>query len=157
MNLTPQQRLAASRRAIVQSMHRDQRQNSHDDTVQSAPAQPTEAGHASAAGASRSNRKHSSGFNGLWRVARRTASGWWRSHPASLAVDVVQPMVENYARANPLKLIGIAAAAGAFVVIAKPWRLISVTGVVVAALRSTQVSSLIASFLASPPTKTNDR
>jgi hypothetical protein len=66
-------------------------------------------------------------------------------------------MVENYARANPLKLIGIAAAAGALVVIAKPWRLISVTGVVVAALRSTQMSSLIASFLASPPTESQDR
>ena len=157
MDLTPQQRLAASRRAIVQCMHRDQRENSQDDMAQGAPAQPADASHGSTASASRSNRKHSSGFNGLWRVARRTASGWWRSHPASLAVDVVQPMVENYARANPLKLIGIAAAAGALVVIAKPWRLISVTGVVVAALRSTQMSSLIASFLASPPTESQDR
>jgi hypothetical protein len=157
MKLPPQQRLAASRRAIVQSMHRDQREHRHDNTSDGAPARPAESGSAPAAGASRSNRRHPSGFNGLWRVARRSASGWWRSQPASLAVDVVQPMVENYARANPLKLIGLAAGAGALVIIAKPWRLISVTGVLLAALRSTQMSELIASFLAPPPTEPRDR
>jgi hypothetical protein len=151
MKPPPQQRLAASRRAIVQSMHRDQREHRHDNTSDGAPARPAESGDAFSAGASRSNRRHSSGFNGLWRVARRTASGWWRSHPASLAVDMVQPMVENYAHANPLKLIGLAAGVGALVVIAKPWRLISVTGVLLAALRSTQMSGLIASFLSAAP------
>ena len=156
MNLTPQQRLAASRRAIVQSMDRDHREDSQDDTPDGAPSQPAEADYASSAGASRSNRSHSSGLNGLWRSVRRTTSAWWRSQPACLAVDVVQPMVEKYARANPLKLIGMAAAVGAVVVIAKPWRLISVTGVLVAALRSTQMSSLIASVLSSPPAKPRD-
>ena len=156
MNLTPQQRLAASRLAIVQSMDRDHREDSQDDTPDGAPSQPAEADYASSAGASRSNRSHSSGLNGLWRSVRRTTSAWWRSQPACLAVDVVQPMVEKYARANPLKLIGMAAAVGAVVVIAKPWRLISVTGVLVAALRSTQMSSLIASVLSSPPAKPRD-
>lgn len=157
MSLTPQQRLATSRRAIVQSMHRDQTEHSHDNPSDDAPSRPANSEKATATGASRSTRKHSSGFNGLWRVARRTASGWWRSHPASLAVDVVQPMIENYAHANPLKLVGLAAAAGALVVIVKPWRLISVTSVLVAALRSTQMSSLIAAFLSSSPTEPRDR
>lgn len=156
MNLTPQQRLAVSRRAIVQSMNRDHHEHSHDEAPEGASSRPAEEAVRASGGASRSNQKHSSGFNGLWRVVRRTASGWWRSHPASLAVDVVQPMVENYARANPLKLIGIAAAVGALVVTAKPWRLISVTGILVAALRSTQMSSLITSVLSSPPTDPRD-
>ena len=150
MNLTPQQRLAASRRAIVQSMNRDHHEHSHDETPDGAPFRFADEEPGASAGAPRSNQKHSSGLNGLWRVARRTASRWWRSHPASLAVVVVQPMVENYARANPFKLIGMAAVAGAIVVTAKPWRLVSVTGVLIAAMRSTQMSSLIASVLSSP-------
>ncbi len=157
MSLTPQQRLAASRRAIVQSMNRDHREHSQDEAPDGAPARPADAGNGSPTGASRSNRTHSSGLNGLWRSLRRTTSAWWRSHPACIAVDVVHPMVEKYAQAHPLKLIGMAAAVGAVVVIAKPWRLISVTGVLIAALRSTQMSSLIASFLSSPPTEPRDR
>jgi hypothetical protein len=156
MNLAPQQRLAASRQAIVQSMGQDRREHRHDETLEEALSQHTEEDDASSAGASRSNRTHSSGLNGLWRVVRRATSAWWRSHPACLAVDVVQPMVERYAKANPLKLIGLSAAAGAVLVIAKPWRLISVTGVLVAALRSTQMSSLIASVLSSPPAEPRD-
>lgn len=157
MNLTPQQRLAASRRAIVQSMHRDQRTHNHGDMPNGASAQPTNEDDGNYASGSRSNRAHSSGLNGLWRSVRRTASAWWRSQPASLAVDVVHPMVEKYAQANPLKLIGLAAAVGAAVVIAKPWRLISITGVLVATLRSTQMSSLIASVLSSPPAASHER
>jgi hypothetical protein len=65
-------------------------------------------------------------------------------------------MVERYAKANPLQLIGLSAVGGAVLVIAKPWRLISVTGVLVAALRSTQMSSLIASVLSPPPAEPRD-
>jgi hypothetical protein len=60
-------------------------------------------------------------------------------------------MLEKYARENPLKLVGVAAAVGAVVVIAKPWRLISITGVLITAMRSTQMSSLVASLLSSAP------
>lgn len=157
MNLTPLQRLAASRRAIVQTMNRDRREHNYGDGPDGASAQPADAEDDPYASASRANRTHSSGLNGLWRFVRRTASTWWRSHPACLAVDVVHPMVEKYTQANPLKLIGLAAAVGAAVVIAKPWRLISITGVLVAALRSTQMSSLIASVLSSPPAAPRER
>lgn len=156
MNLTPQQRLAASRQAIVQSMGRDRHEHGHDEALEEVLSQHTEEEYASSADASRSNRTHSSGLNGLWRAVRRATSAWWRSQPACLAVDVVQPVVERYAKANPLKLIGLSAAAGAVLVIAKPWRLISVTGVLIAALRSTQMSSLIASVLSSPPVEPRD-
>lgn len=156
MNLTPQQRLAASRQAIVQSMGRDRHEHGHDEALEEVLFQHTEEEYASSADASRSNRTHSSGLNGLWRAVRRATSAWWRSQPACLAVDVVQPVVERYAKANPLKLIGLSAAAGAVLVIAKPWRLISVTGVLIAALRSTQMSSLIASVLSSPPVEPRD-
>jgi hypothetical protein len=66
-------------------------------------------------------------------------------------------MFEKYAQDHPLKLVGAAAAVGAVMVIAKPWRLISVTGVLIAAMRSTQMSSLVASFLTSRPERSRDR
>jgi hypothetical protein len=155
MNLTPQQRLAMSRRAIVQSMNRDrQEEHMNDDMPDGSSSRAANGEHEAFEGDSnsaRSARHHPSGLKGLWRTVRRASSAWWRSHPAHLAADVCHPMFEKYARNNPLKLVGIAAAVGAVVVIAKPWRLISVTGVLIAAMRSTQMSSLVAAFLSSPP------
>ena len=144
MNLTPQQRLATSRRAIVQSMNQDRREHRNDGGDKTFEDE---------ANKHRLARQRPSGLNGLWRMVRRAASAWWQSHPAHLAMDVAHPMIEKYAQANPLKLLGLAAAVGAVVVIAKPWRLISVTGLVVAAFRSTQMSNLIASVLSSPPAR----
>ncbi len=160
MSMTPQQRLAASRRAIVQSMNRDRQEHMNDDMAADSQAGTGLGGQESLEGAghsTRSARTHSSGLNGLWRIVRRATSSWWRSHPAHLAVDVVHPMFEKYAQDHPLKLVGAAAAVGAVMVIAKPWRLISVTGVLIAAMRSTQMSSLVASFLTSPPERSRDK
>ena len=154
MNLTPQQRLADSRRAIVQIMNRDHQEPINDDNSNSSSSRTTDSAHETFEGGPHSNpsaHRHSSGLNGLWRAVRRASSAWWRSHPAHLAVDVCHPMLEKYARENPLKLVGVAAAVGAVVVIAKPWRLISITGVLITAMRSTQMSSLVASLLSSAP------
>jgi len=154
MSLTPQLRLAASRRAIVQSMNRDRDEQESDDMPDSSSSRGVDGEPETFEGgnnSTRSARPHSSGLKGVWRSVRRASSAWWRSHPAHLAVDVCHPMFEKYARENPLKLVGVAAAVGAVVVIAKPWRLISITGVLVAAMRSTQMSGLVASFLSSPP------
>ncbi len=160
MNMTPQQRLTASRRSIVQSMNRDRQEQMGDDLPEGSHASAAFGEHENFEGATnttRSARQHSSGLNGLWRTVRRATSAWWRSHPAHLAVDVVHPMFEKYAQDHPLKLVSAAAVIGAAVVIAKPWRLISVTSVLIAAMRSTQMSSLVASFLTSPPERSRDR
>ena len=160
MSQTPQQRLAASRRAIVQSMNRDHQEQLSDDMLEDSRQSTGFGGQESFEGATNSARsahRHTSGLNGLWRTVRRATSAWWRSHPAHLAVDVAHPMFEKYAHDHPLKLVGAAAAIGAVVVIVKPWRLISVTGVLIAAIRSTQMSSLLASFLTSPPERSRDR
>jgi len=121
MTMTPQQRLAASRRAIVQSMNRDRQEHMNDDMATDSQAGSGLGGQESfesAEHSTRSARTHSSGLNGLWRIARRATSTWWRSHPAHLAVDVVHPMFEKYAQDHPLKLVGAAAAVGAVMVIA---------------------------------------
>jgi hypothetical protein len=87
------------------------------------------------------------GLGSLWRKLQHTASAWWHSHPAHLALEVAEPLFDKYARAHPTKVLTMAAATGAALVLIKPWRLISVTGLLVAAARSTQVSALAAALL----------
>ncbi len=49
-------------------------------------------------------------------------------------LHILQPVVADYARSNPLKTLGIAAGVGAAIVILKPWRLITL-GSLLAVLR----------------------
>jgi hypothetical protein len=73
---------------------------------------------------------------------------WWRHHPASLGVELATPVLSNYAARKPVQYLAIAAAVGAVVVVLRPWRLISVTGLVVALLKSSQLSTLVLSAMA---------
>jgi hypothetical protein len=56
----------------------------------------------------------------------------------------------NYAREKPLQLLGIAAVAGAAAVAFKPWRLVSLGSVLLAALKSSEISGALLSMLSSP-------
>lgn len=144
-------RLENSRRALRQNMMRNHT-TSYRQTVGESETSTDPAGaYASSAEAAAAAGAASEGVKGLWRTLRRTAKAWWRSHPAYMAVEVGQPLLEKYAAANPIKLLAISAAIGGAVVLAKPWRLISVTGLLIAALRSTQVSGLVASLLSHEP------
>lgn len=78
---------------------------------------------------------------------KRAASAWWRHHPAHLGLELATPALSSYASRKPIQFLGIAAAVGAVVMIARPWRLISVTGLVVAVLKSSQLSSVIMSAM----------
>lgn len=40
-------------------------------------------------------------------------------------LHILQPVVASYAKSNPVKTLGIAAAVGAAMVVLKPWRLIT--------------------------------
>lgn len=80
------------------------------------------------------------GWFGHFGHAART---WWRYHPAHMAVDLATPMMRSYARRKPLQLLGISLAAGAVLTFVRPWRLISVTTLIVAVLKSSQLSHLM--------------
>jgi hypothetical protein len=138
--MSPQERLAISRRAILQCMTHSGRD----------VGEPLQGDAADCIGkTSGPNRPGSLGR--LWRALRRTTTIWWRSHPAHLAVEVVQPALGQYARAHPLALLGVAAALGAVVVLAKPWRLIPVTGLLMATFKSKAFTHFIASALMPDP------
>ena len=82
-------------------------------------------------------------LGGLTNAAR----AWWRSHPAQLALEVVTPALQSYTRRKPFQVLGIAAAAGAAIVVTRPWRLISVTTVLIALVKSSQLSGVLMSAL----------
>jgi len=78
---------------------------------------------------------------------KRAAVAWWRTHPARLGVELAKPVLSRYAARKPAQFLGIAAAVGAIVIVVRPWRLISVTGLVVTLLKSSQLSSVIMSAM----------
>ena len=83
---------------------------------------------------------------------------WWRHHPAHMAVELASPLMRSYARRRPVQLLAISAAAGAALTFARPWKLISLGTLVVALLKSSQLSSLVmAAISAADYPKDNNR
>lgn len=78
---------------------------------------------------------------------RRAARTWWRHHPAHMGLELATPALSAFAQRKPLQFLGIAAASGALLVIARPWRLVSVTGLLVAIAKSSQLSTVLLSAL----------
>lgn len=134
-------RLAASRRALIEQAQRKERRREHAqrpsgaDASEPAPDDDEDNGD----GWMGSDRW----FGGLGHAVR----AWWRHHPAHMALELATPALSGYARRKPVQFLGIAAAAGAVILIARPWKLISATGLLMAVLKSSQVSGLILSAM----------
>ena len=139
---TPQERLAASRKAIVRHMERG------DQTSQRFSTGAINTDNANEGFADSGDSAHSQGDSN-WSVIKKSARAWWHHHPAHVAIDVAKPVVESYARNHPLKVLGIAAGFGAAAVWIKPWRLVSVGSLTALALRSTNITGAVLSMLTS--------
>lgn len=124
----PQERLALSRRALVLHMHRNDHPKREDD-----------------AGLPFGN-DASSPPTGTWALIKNTVLSWWYHHPANIAVDIVKPLIGRYGRSNPVKLLGISAGVGVAVVMLKPWRLISIGGILLAIMKSADISGALLSM-----------
>jgi len=86
-------------------------------------------------------------IRGRFAGFRRAISAWWRHHPAHLGLELATPALSNYAARKPVRYLGIAAAVGALIVVTRPWRVVSITGVLVALAKSSQLSGLVMSAL----------
>ncbi len=132
-------RLARSRLAIIEQIHRRERHTGQREGDReyggAAQARPF-------AGSSRGAAR-----GGWFSGVKRALGTWWRHHPAHMGVELATPMLSSYARRKPLQYLAIAAAVGAVVVVARPWRLISATGLLVAVLKSSQLSGMLMSAL----------
>ena len=56
-------------------------------------------------------------------TAGRVIARRWQHHPAHVALQVGQPLLQRAARKRPFQLLAGAAALGALVVLARPWRM----------------------------------
>jgi hypothetical protein len=86
---------------------------------------------------------------------KRAAVTWWRTQPARLGVEFAKPVLSRYANRKPAQFLGIAVAVGALVVLARPWRLVSMTGLIVTLLKSSQLSSVVMSAMSTVDFKTD--
>lgn len=137
-------KLAQTRLAIIAHVQSRERRGGgrHDDPRQPTGADDEPNGQREPGAA---NRRSPAGW---LRHARHVARSWWRHHPASAGLELVTPALSAYAARKPLQYLGIAAAVGALVVLVRPWRLISVTGLIVAIVKSSQLSSVVMSAMA---------
>ncbi len=62
-------------------------------------------------------------------------------------VQLAQPLLQRYARKQPGKLIAIAAGTGAVIMLVKPWRLLSVTALVAAVLKTSDVADMVTTLM----------
>ena len=130
------QRLARSRLAIVEQIHRrERRHDPRDESTQAYPGEPSYREPPPPRG---------SGWMGRIQHAVRM---WWRYHPAQMGVEIAAPVLQAYARQKPAQLLAISAGVGAGIMFLRPWRLISITTIVVAILKSSQLSSLVLSAM----------
>lgn len=127
--LSPQERLAISRKALVRHMSRHQRVHQDESPPDDLDAEPLPGPPAGGT---------------TWRLVKYAVRAWWYRHPASAVAELAKPLLEDYAQAHPFKLLGFSAGAGAALVVIRPWRMVSV-GVLLAALKSSGLSSALLS------------
>jgi hypothetical protein len=137
-------KLAQTRLAIVAHIQRHDRHARKDRDREQARGGPEAA---TGGGDTWEEGDHDGGPAAWFSHVKHMASAWWRQHPAHLGLELATPALSNYAARKPLQFLGIAAAIGAVVMIARPWRLISATGLIVALVKSSQLSSVLMSAM----------
>lgn len=131
------ERLARSRQAIIEHIARRERR--HDPREEGARSRADEG--------DGPWREPPPRGGGLFQRARHAAGVWWRHHPAHMALEVATPVMASYAARKPVQFIAAAAVAGAILTFARPWRLISVTTLLVAVVKATHLPSVLMSAM----------
>lgn len=154
-------KLARTRLAIIEHVHRKDRKRhgeipDPEATRQAHPHQNPYQQQTAADEPYRSEMPMPDESDGWMAHALHAVRTWWRYHPAHMVVDIATPMLSSYARRKPVQYLGMAAAAGVVFMLARPWKLISVTGLAVALLKSSQVSALLMSAMSSSQNPKND-
>ena len=123
-----------------------ERQSAKIGTSTRPMAQPTDRGARTRRQAAASNRRDGIDWLGL---AKAGASTWWRGHPLHVGATVITPVVNDYVRRKPVATLAVAAAAGAALVLIRPWRIASVSALGMSLVRSSNLPVMAASLVAS--------
>jgi hypothetical protein len=129
-------KLARTRLAIIEHVHRKEiRKDRRGAAAHDEEGDPWSAAEEAAA----------SGGGGWFSRVSSAARSYWRHHPARMGLQMATPALSAYARRHPGAYVSVAAIAGAVFMIVRPWRLISITGVLVALAKSPQLASVVMS------------
>ena len=131
-------RLAKTRLAIIEQIHRRERRPERRDSADTEP---------DALHGDHWWDNSGSGPGSWFATLKRAVGGWWREHPAHLGLELATPALSDYAGRKPVQFLAIAAVVGAVAMVARPWRLVSATGLLMAVLKSSQLSGLIMSAM----------
>jgi hypothetical protein len=141
-------KLARSRLALIEHIQRRERRDYRKEARRAREREQDEQGEQGEQGEQDWAQAEASDGPARWFASiKRAALAWWRSHPARLGVQLATPVLSGYAKRKPAQFLGIAAAVGAIVIVTRPWRLISMTGLVATLLKSSQLSSVIMSAM----------
>jgi hypothetical protein len=132
-------RLARTRLAIIKQIQQPEHRNERGDTHRRRERDVRDH--------EEPERMSNGGVSGWFARFRQAARTWWRYHPAHMGLELATPALSAFAERKPLQYLGIAAAVGAVVMIARPWRLISVGGLLMAVAKSSQLSTVLLSAL----------
>jgi hypothetical protein len=141
-------KLARSRQAILEHVAR--RQRKHD------PREETAQGFTAADGYPEDDEEPAEPGSGWFGHMKHAVRTWWRYHPAHMAIDLASPLMRSYARQKPMQLLGISLAAGAALTLARPWKLISLGTLLVAVLKSSQLSHLFMAAMSAADYRKDD-
>jgi hypothetical protein len=138
--LTAQERLALSRRALVRQLQGGRPEPSVSESIGYGDGNTNYENEAYVGKGDRPGLLDRFAWTSM---AKRVGQRWWRRHPANTVGQLAQPLLEHYARQQPFKLVAIATAAGAVLVLAKPWRLLSVTAVIAAVMKTSDIADVV--------------
>ncbi|MET3498259.1 hypothetical protein [Variovorax boronicumulans] len=130
--LTPKQRLAASRAALLVAMGYK--------PVGTVPRTFEQADERVEKRATVLDRAES-------RIGRSVVGRWWRRSHLSTVAEIGHPFLQNYAASHPVKLVAYAAGTGSLIVLVRPWRLLSLGMVAGLLMRSTDISGFLSDCL----------
>ena len=94
------------------------------------------------------NAKHNVNAIDWTGLVKAGVATWWRDHPLHVGAVVLEPVVADYVRRKPVTTLAVAAAAGAALVLIRPWRITSVTALGMSLVRSSNLPVMAASLIA---------
>lgn len=145
------ERLAQTRQAILdQALHRRRSPLSSGPEGSDRPPSTATATARAASGSTADGEPGPSPSWGSWRAA---GSRYWQDHPARALLEMARPGMAAWGSRSPWAFLACSAIAGGVIVIARPWKLISVTGVLVAIAKAAaiQAANRPQPFLKEPP------
>lgn len=81
------------------------------------------------------------------KIEQGVVGRWWRRSHLSTVAELGRPFLQDYAGKHPAKLMAYAAGTGSLIVLVKPWRLLSFGMIVGLIVRSTDLAGMVSDYL----------